>query len=234
MIDIKVKSSNSNYKSSSKVAVFLAKQLTQLLALDVQVQQIPHLEGQRQQLQNRKGRVAAAQQFATELRLLVEQIEPQQKQYLQQVQKAQKLLKSLSIDPSEQTQIADILEVGTSLNAQILQQLQTVFADLVDPTITETLQSQVEQLNTQLQTAQSAQKQWLTLPTKQQQQVDSRPRNGEIAARMRSHPSPPSQQEPQLQSQLTELETQLSALNDPPRSNSSPEPAASRRYQTRG
>lgn len=192
----------------------LTQTINQLLTLEPQVQEIPQLEAQRQQLQDRKGRVAAAQQFATELQQFVAEVEPQQQQYLQQVQVAQALLKTLSISNAEQIQLTEIFDAGISLNTHILQHLQTVFADVVDPTVTKTLQSQLKQLNAQLQTAQATQKEWLTLPAKQQQQADLDQEMGALQQEC-DRIQISLDQKPHLQQQLAELDTQLSTLKDP-------------------
>ena len=192
----------------------LTQTINQLLTLEPQVQEIPQLEAQRQQLQDRKGRVAAAQQFATELQQFVAEVEPQQQQYLQQVQVAQALLKTLSISNAEQFQLTEIFDAGISLNTHILQHLQTVFADVVDPTVTKTLQSQLKQLNAQLKTAQATQKEWLTLPAKQQQQADLDQEMGALQQEC-DLIQVSLDQKPNLQQQLAELDTQLSTLKDP-------------------
>ncbi|WP_299405625.1 SMC family ATPase [Acaryochloris sp. IP29b_bin.148] len=192
----------------------LSKAIAQLVALEPQVQTIPDLDHQCQQIQERLGRIAAAQQFASELQALMAQVEPQQQCYQQQVQKAQALLRSLSLAKSKQTQLAQILDQGAALTDEIVRRIQTAFADLIDPQMVTQLQQQLKQQKTQLKAAQAAQQQWLTLEVKQQQQAEL---DQEMAALQQEcdRIQATLKQEPHLQRQLADLNAQLSALADP-------------------
>lgn len=192
----------------------LRQTINQLAALEPQVQAIPNLEAQRQKLQERLGRIAAAQQFATELQALMTEAEPQQQRYQQEVGKAKDLLRRLSLTKAQITQLANILDHGAALTHQIIQQLQTAFADIIDPQAVTQLQQQLQQIKTQLKAAQAAQTQWLMLDAQQQQlaaldqEITSLQQEGDrIQATLN--------QAPQLQNQLTQLDAQLTVLNDP-------------------
>lgn len=192
----------------------LCETIAKLVALEPQVQTLPDLELQRQQLQNRLGRIEAAQQFASALQTLMAQVEPEQERYRQQVKKAQELLPSLSLAQSKQTQLAQILDQGTALTDQIIHMIQTAFADLIDPQTVTQLNQQLQQLNLQLKAAQEAQQQWLTLESKQQQQAEL---EQDITSLQQEcdRTQAALQQEPHLQRQLADLDTQLAALNNP-------------------
>ncbi|BDM82550.1 AAA family ATPase [Acaryochloris marina] len=192
----------------------LSQTISQLVTLEPQVQAIPNFETQQQQIQERLGRIAAAQQFATELQTLITEAEPQQQQYQQQVGKAKALLKSLSLTQAQTTQLSTLLDQGAALTHQIIQQLQTAFADIIDPQAVTKLKQQLQQIKTQLKAAQKAQTQWLMLEAKQQQLT-------ELDQGMESWQQECDRiqvslnQEPQLQSQLKQLNTQLTELNNP-------------------
>ncbi|NJK29454.1 MAG: SMC family ATPase, partial [Acaryochloris sp. SU_5_25] len=192
----------------------LSQTIDQLLTLQPQVQAIPDLDLQRQQIQERLGRGQAAQALIQELQQFMAQTAPEQQRYLQKMTQAQDLIHSLSIPPPQQTQLLQILEQGTTLANQIFEHLQTAFADWADPQLISQLEQQLQQLNSQLQTAKTVEQQWLTLEAKQQQ-------HSTLAQEMSTleqecdRLQASFQQEPQLQEQLSVLETQLSALNDP-------------------
>jgi len=192
----------------------LGKTIADLVALEPQVRTIPTLDSQRQQLQDRLGRIAAAQQFAQELQTVIAQVEPQQDHYRQQVQKAHDLLQSLSLAKAKQTQLAQILDQGAALTDQIIQTIQTAFADIIDPQAVTKLNQQLQQTDAQLQTAKQAQTQWLTLAAKQQQQADLKQEMATLQQEC-DRLQVSLQQEPQLQSQLADLEAQFAALKDP-------------------
>ncbi|WP_299487638.1 SMC family ATPase [Acaryochloris sp. IP29b_bin.137] len=192
----------------------LEETISQLAALEPQVAAIPSLEAQQQNMQERLGRITAAQQFATELQDVIAAAEPQQQQYQQQVGKAKALLQSLSLTKTQTTQLTKVLDQGAALTTQMIQQLQTAFADIIDPQAVTKLNQQLQQIKTQLKAAQKAQTQWLMLDAKQQQLAEL---NQAIASLQQEcdRIQVILNQEPQLQSQLTHLDTQLTALNDP-------------------
>lgn len=192
----------------------LNQTISQLVALETQVQAIPNFEAQQQKIQERLGRIAAAQQFATELQTLITEAEPQQQQYQQQVGKAKDLLSRLSLTKAQTTQLANILDQGAVLTHQIIQQLQTAFADIIDPQAVTKLKQQLQQIKTQLKAARKAQTQWLMLETKQQQLSELEQGIASLQQECdRIHTT--LNQEPQLQNQLAQLNTQLTALNNP-------------------
>lgn len=192
----------------------LGKTIAELATLETQVQTIPPLESQRQQLQDRLGRIEATQQFAQELQTVIAQVEPQQDHYRQQVQKAHDLLQSLSLAKAKHTQLSQLLDQGAALTDQIIQTIQTAFADIIDPQTVTKLNQQLQQTDAQLQTAKQAQTQWLTLAAKQQQQADLTQEMATLQEEC-DRIQVSLKQQPQLQSQLVDLEAQLSTLKDP-------------------
>lgn len=192
----------------------LSQTIRQLVALEPQVQAIPSFEAQQQKIQERLGRIAAAQQFATELQTLLTEAEPQQQHYQQQVDTAKDLLSRSTLNPAQTTQLATILDQGAALTHQLIQQLQTAFADIIDPQAVTNLKQQLQQIKTQLKAAQKAQTQWLMLEAQQQQLTELE--QGMTSLQQECDRIQVTlNQEPQLQSQLAQLNTQLTALSDP-------------------
>lgn len=192
----------------------LSQTIRQLVALEPQVQAIPNFEAQQQKIQERLGRIAAAQKFATELQTLLTEAEPQQQHYQQQVDTAKDLLSRSTLNPAQTTQLATILDQGAALTHQIIQQLQTAFADIIDPQAVTNLKQQLQQIKTQLKAAQKAQTQWLMLEAQQQQLTELE--QGMTSLQQECDRIQVTlNQEPQLQSQLAQLNTQLTALSDP-------------------
>lgn len=192
----------------------LGQSISQLAALESQVAAIPQLEAQLQSLQERLGRIAAAQQFATELQDLMTEAEPQYQHYQQQVSKAKALLQRLSLTQAQATQLTQILDQGAALTTQMIQQLQTAFADIIDPQAVTKLKQTLQQTKTQRKAAQNAQTQWLMLEAKQEQLTELETTIASLQQEC-DRIQTTLNQDPQLQSQLTQIETQLTALNDP-------------------
>ncbi len=189
----------------------LSQEITQLQRLEVQVKKLPVLETQRQKLLGYISRVEAAKQFSAEFRQLVEQLEPDCDRYRQKVKLALKHLKQEAIDlPS----ISEALEAGINLTSSMLEQLLQTLTDLSDPEAAQKFQTQLQQIQDEMQVAQQAQVQWSSLGSKELQKQDLEHEISEIQQQSINLEAQ-LKQESVLTKDLKEIEQKLVNLNNP-------------------
>ncbi|PZD72919.1 putative DNA double-strand break repair Rad50 ATPase [Acaryochloris thomasi RCC1774] len=188
----------------------LAQEIARLHQLEPQVQQLPILEAQQQDLRAHISRVEAAKQFAEELRQLVGQFEPDCDRHRQQVNDALTLLKKgADLGP-----VSEALEAGVALTSRMVEQLTQTLTDLSDPKAVQKSQTQLEQIQRDIQAAQQAQAQWSSLTAKQQQLQESKKETAELQQQSAERRTQ-LEQESVVMTALAKVESQLTDLKNP-------------------
>ena len=211
----------------------LQQALAQIPIYQVAVDQIPALEQKRERLQEQLSRLEAAQQFEAELRELVTLGESRHDQYETQAEAALALLQATlpalqvagqangqangQAGPLTQSPIESViaaLQSGIDLNSDLLNALWRVLADLSEQTSPQKLHLRLQQIKTQLTTAQQQQQQLTRLEAQQTQQQHWQ----EMILQLERRIAQIQQQlttEADWQQQRTDFSQQLSALSNP-------------------
>ncbi len=196
----------------------LEQEVNRIRTLETVVQQIPQLEQQQHRLQQQLSRIAAATQFEADLRQLVDQSQAVNARYLAEVQQAEVALQNLQeavpLWAETLTAILTTLQQGGNWQTQLMAALQAILADLTEQTSTTKLEQQLQQVQSQLQTARQQQVQFANLERllNQQQELDADLQQQQ-ASLTQLHTQLATV--PSLQTQLAELTTALQALDDP-------------------
>jgi DNA repair protein SbcC/Rad50 len=198
--------------------VQLQQTIQQLEALQPTIAQIPDREAQQQRYQQQLSRIAAAKQFESDLQQILTQAQKRDKLHEKQVKSAVMVLQGLqAIDPDRQNEISQVLTTltqGGKLQGQMVSDLQGILDDLGEQVLADRLQELIQQTQTQLNSLRQTQLQYLTLPSKQQEQAQIANEIAQVAIQIQK-----SQQqlatEPELLQQLAQLQGQLQGLDDP-------------------
>lgn len=196
----------------------LAQEIQHLQSLKADVAQIPAWEKQRDRLQEQLSRIEAAKQFEAELRQLVHQAKTQQTDYQTQARVAYRTLQELrangglAIAPADA--VLDVIRQGVTLNQDVLAALDQILMDLSEQVSRERLQHQLQQIRTQLQTADQQRLQLAVLDTKLAQQAEL---SHELTQRRQQITTfeEQLQAEAQYRQQQADLVAQLQALHNP-------------------
>ena len=196
----------------------LGQAIEELEAFGAIVQKIPQLEEQQQRYQQQLSRIDAATQFETDLRQIVTQAQTREGIYTPHLQSATATLKELQqAAPLWFPHLSEVLATlgnGAKLQGQLMSDLQGILEDLSEQLLADRLKQHLQQVQAQLQTARQQQIQFLTLDTK----LDAEEALAAEIAEVRSHilnSQTQLTQEPELKQQLSHLNGQLQALNDP-------------------
>lgn len=197
----------------------LLREVEQIQARQVEVDQIPGMEQKRDRLQEQLSRVEAAKQFEAELRQLVTVGESQRDQHqfhaeqalaiLHNVQQSVPLLADASV---ESAMIA--LQAGVNLNTELLNALWRILSDLSEQISPSKLQHQLWQLKTQLDTAYQYRAELAALEVKQARQAHCQLEMNQIQARILQLQQALTT-EPEWQQQRAHLISELNQLGNP-------------------
>ncbi len=197
----------------------LAKTLTQLQSLAPVLDHIPPLEQQRDRLQTQLSRIAAAQQFEGELRLLVQQSTELRDRHDIQVQDVRDRLQSLqqSAPPLTVEAIAAIetaLTEGQALTDDVLDALAYILDDLAEQTAEAELQAQLKTTQQQLRDAYRQQADYQRLEEVEGQYQTLAHEQQQLEARLDALRLE-LEQEPQAQAALAEVQGAIARLDNP-------------------
>lgn len=196
----------------------LKRDIPRLQALEAVVQQIPQLEQEQQRYQLHLSRIAAAIQFEADLQQLLDRCQTEGDHYLSQVEQMTSRLKALQVavpiwsETLEATIAA--LQQGADWRDGLVANLQEILDDLSDQTSVETLEQNLQAVQTQLKVARRQQTEFANLDSLQQrcqeltlEITELQTGINEIKAQLAT--------EPELLNQQTQLADRLMALNDP-------------------
>jgi len=196
----------------------LEEKISQIQILAPWVERIPTLEQQQQRLHQQLSRIAAAQQFETELRQLVQQAtltgEQQQAAIRQAILTLQQMQAAAPMWQSALASIQSTLEQGAHWQTQVLHAIQMILADLSQQTQPAQLEQQLQQINLELQTARQYQADFANLDWLQTQRQEQAAVIAQIQASLPQMEAQVAAQ-PALEHQQQILRQQLEALNDP-------------------
>jgi DNA repair protein SbcC/Rad50 len=192
----------------------LQAEITALEPMLHQVEQLPLMEVERQQLQAHISRSQAGQAFAGELQIIATQAQGNGDRYAQQVSKAKRMLSQVLPQHPDLAFVSQVLESGVVLNGKVLRSLQELFQTLTDPAAMAALEDKLIHLNESIQSMQTLQQQLAVLPLKQQQRADYQHELQQLRQQIETCDRQLTQ-EVSLQAQLTQLDTELKQLKDP-------------------
>ncbi|MGJ3246381.1 MAG: AAA family ATPase [Elainellaceae cyanobacterium] len=175
----------------------ITQDIQRIQALAASVSQIAELEAQRDRLQEQMSRVDAARQFEAELQQLVATSEEKRDRHQVDVHDALKILADVQrvvpLLAANSVEVAlSTIQAGVELNTELLDALQGILADLSAQVSTEQLAYELASVRRRLDLAYQQRAELATLDSKQAHQT-------EIDAELHH-----------LQTQMTELDAQLS------------------------
>jgi DNA repair protein SbcC/Rad50 len=190
----------------------LSEDIEALKAVLPQVESLPLLEQEYQRMLTYQSQVQAGQAFAGELQALVNQTRITRNRYLKQVPLAQQMLAPLLVGKPDLAFVQEVLKSGVALNDEILHSLQQLLQTLVAPGTA--LEDQLQVMAEKIQVLRTLQQQVAILPHKQQQLVEC---ERELVQLQQQEVECDRQlvRMPDLQRQFTEIEGELTQLNDP-------------------
>jgi len=196
----------------------LASKIAKTQALAKPIQQIPVLEQQQHRLQQQVSRIAAAQQFEADLHQLVQQAELTGQQQQTRSQHAIAILSEIQQTvPLWSDAVASVVQViqqGGDWQAQVMQALRGILADLSEQIDPDKLKQQLHQIQKDLQVARQQQAEYANLEWLLDQQEELTTAIAELQTNL-----PLLQQQlatvPELEQQHTALTQQLATLDDP-------------------
>ena len=147
----------------------LQAEIDKLRNLEPIINQIPELERNRNRVREKLSRIEAAQQFARELRQLVQLGEEKQNRYIAE---SRQVLANLQKLGDLQVQIKPILQMGANINAEILAALQQILTDISQQVSAPELDQQLQELQGQLDRAYQCRAQWTTLEDKRRDKFE--------------------------------------------------------------
>ncbi|MBL1177718.1 AAA family ATPase [Pantanalinema sp. GBBB05] len=196
----------------------LQRDITRIQSLAATVQQIPQFEQEQQRCQLHLSRIAAAIQFEADLQQLLDRSQSAGDRYLNQVEQTTTSLKALQVavpiwSETLETAIA-ALQQGVDWQAHLVTALRDILNDLADQTSVETLEQNLQAVQTQLRIARRQQTEFANLDSLQQRHqeltleiAELQTGINDIKARLVT--------EADLLTQQTDLADGLLALNDP-------------------
>ena len=196
----------------------LEQEIATIQALAASVHAIPDLEQQQQRLQQQLSRLAAATQFAADLRQLCDRATTAHTDFHQQVQHATASLRELQTAVPLWHEVLETilttLTTGTAIHQDLMAHLNQILNDITAQTDAETLTQQLQSVTTQLQTARSQQAKFANLErllTERTQIVaEAHELHNQIAQTQTQLAA-----EPNLRSQIGDLTQALTALDNP-------------------
>jgi DNA repair protein SbcC/Rad50 len=194
--------------------VQLNAEITSLQSLAVQIAALPQLEQERLQIQTQLSNLQAGQAFAESLQSLVGSAQGASQRHQQQASAAKMLLNQAIPNHPDLAFVQQVIESGVTLNTKVLRSLQTLLQPFTDQTATSTLQNKLRDLTEALQVAQRQQQQVAVLPLKQQQSAETQQEIVQLGQQKDECDRTLTQTVP-LQSQATQLESELQQLHDP-------------------
>lgn len=196
----------------------LNQDITDIQALATVVQEIPTLEQQQQRLQQQLSRIAAATQFESDLRHLLEQTQTSQASFFQQAAQSTQILHDLQeAMPLWQEALVTVLttlNAGKATHQDLTTQLQRILDDLAEQTSVPKLEQHLQTLQTQLQIARKQQIKFAHLERLLADYAQLKAEAAELQSRILTL-STQLAEEPELQAQCANLTEQLAALDNP-------------------
>ena len=189
----------------------LQKELNNLRKLEPIIEGISELEKNRNRYQEKLSRIEAAQQFSLELHQLIQLGEQKQELYISESRRVLAKLESLL---DIKVQVQPILQMGASINAEILESLGQILTDISQQDSATQLEQQLQQLQGQLDRAYQCRARWTTLEDKRREERQlgqeikkGRSRFFQLEAILK--------EESNLVKEREELASQLQALDNP-------------------
>jgi exonuclease SbcC len=196
----------------------LQRDITRIQSLETVVQQIPQLEQEQQRYQLHLSRIAAAIQFEADLQQLLDRAEVESDRYLTQADQATKTLKALQIEAPVWTETLETaiaaLQQGVTWQDYLVTALQEILDDLADQTSVETLEQNLQIIQTQLKAAQKQQTEFANLAALQQRYQELTLEIAELQTGINEIKAQLAI-EAELLNQQTQVAEALVALNDP-------------------
>lgn len=196
----------------------LQRDITQIQSLAATVQQIPQFEQEQQRYQLHLSRIAAAIQFEADLQQLLDRSQSAGDRYLNQVEQTTASLKALQVavpiwSETLETAIA-ALQQGVDWQAHLVAALRDILNDLADQTSVETLEQNLQTVQTQLRIARRQQTEFANLDNLQQRYQELTLEIAELQTGINDIKAQ-LVTEADLLTQQTDLADGLLALNDP-------------------
>ncbi|MEO0758735.1 MAG: SMC family ATPase [Cyanobacteria bacterium J06648_16] len=193
----------------------LTDRKAKLEALQAEVARLPALEQQQQRLQQQLSRVEAAQQFEQELRQLVDSGQQRQAIHQTEVTAALAAIDSLQSAPMDLIeQIRRAIATGQTLTQTTLKALENILQDLSQQVNEAKLLGDLADVQKQLQMTYRSQAEAASLPTVKAEIADLTQQQ-QTAQTTLTDLQQSLAQLPHLTQQLTELNQQIQALDDP-------------------
>ena len=145
----------------------LQKELNNLRKLEPIIEEIPELERNRNRYQEKLSRIEAAQKFSLELHQLIQLGERKQNIYISESRQILAKLESLL---EIKGQVQPLLEMGASINAEILESLRQILTDISQQDSATQLEQELQQLQGQLDRAYQCRARWTTLEDKRREE----------------------------------------------------------------
>lgn len=192
----------------------LAAEIDRLQALFSQIEGIAAAEQNRDRLQQQLSRIEAAQQFASELHQVVNEGKDRSDRYWQQAKAAIDELRLLETEFPALAPTVKILQQGRTLSTDLLWKIEQILNDLSQQVSVEALTQSREQLQAWLCDAYQARAEFATLDQKLTQHQQLQQQSQQLQTQL-SQLHLETAAAGGLQKQYSQIQAQLTALNDP-------------------